>query len=178
MKKAVKMLIAASAVAAVFGVGAVSYALWTAGGSSTATAEGPTGMINTVGDVSVTVEKGGSGSSTTKDIVMDSLLPIDNNDVTGTKYWQFTVSLTGSVGDVFVKLEGTMDCDAKVAQLYYKVGDTAPTAASPGTRLPETIDTSNITLNNGSATVYVCMVAYSASAMNKDISLTFTANAS
>lgn len=45
MKKAVKILIAASTAAAVIGVGAVSFAAWTAGGSSSADVSGNSGVI-------------------------------------------------------------------------------------------------------------------------------------
>ncbi|MCH5165521.1 MAG: hypothetical protein J1G01_03875 [Clostridiales bacterium] len=174
MKRSAKILIVALAIAIVFGIGTVSFAKWTVASSSTATAEGPTGKVNTVGNVVVTVTSGGSGSSTNKNIKMNKLLPYDNNDIQGTKYWQFSVSVTGNAGDVNVTLTGAIDCDTSVAKLYFS--QTAPGATASTNELPNGTDKS-ITLSNNQATVYVYMIAYSVAAMNTDISLTFTATA-
>ena len=174
MKRSVKILIIVLAIALVLGVGAISFAKWSGGGSSTATADGKAGTINTVGDITVKATYGGEYDEKDGN-TMEKLLPIDNGNVDGTKYWGFEVALDGSIGDVTVKLTGEITSEAGDvdAELYYSL--TVPSAAAPGDLL--TADGTTITLDEDSktATVYVCMIAYSANAMNATITLTFEA---
>ena len=177
MKKTAKILIAASAVAAVVGVGTASYAAWTSGGSSSEDVTGFLGEIKVMGDIVVEATFGGSGSS--KDtIAMDKLLPYDMaGDEGAVTYWQFSVTVEGGTSAPTVSLIGTIKSSSGVAvgaDLYYS--QTAPGATASDNDISSTKE---ITLDESNqATVYVYMVAYRTDAMNASISLTFTAKAS
>ena len=173
MKKTAKILIAASAVAAVVGVGTASYAMWS-GGSPSLEVNGSIGEINVMGDLLVEVTAGGSGSS--KDtIAMDKLLPYDMaGDDGAVTYWQFSVTVEGGTTTPTVSKIGTIKSSsggAVGADLYYS--QTAPGATASDNDISSTKE---ITLDESNqATVYVYMVAYRTDAMNASISLTFTA---
>ena len=168
MKRSAKILIAASAVAAAFGVGTVSYALWTAGGSTPVKAEGSAGMVKTVGNVTVSSDQS-TGKNSSGNLVMKKLLPYDHEYVDGPNFWQFAVSVQNSAGDVQVTLEGSIDCNAAVAKLYYS-------QTAPGS-IATTDELSSVKTIDVSKPVYVYMIASSSVAMNASISLTFTAKA-
>ena len=183
------MLIAASAVAAVFGVGAVSYAMWTAGDSTPATVEGPTGMVQTIGDITVTATAGGDyvGTNSTTSGSMNKLLPIDylgEAEDGVAKYWAFDVSLSGNSVSVNVTLSGTIKSGNKAvnATLYYTT--TQPTFDSDTNYISNFSSLNGKALSDAGQTitvgtpVYVYMVAYGTNAMDASINLTFTATTS
>ena len=157
MKRAVKMLIAASAVATVFGVGAVSYAKWTAGsGSPSADVDGVTGSITTIGGITVTPNK-----------PTGSLYPLGGAPSGGKDYWEFEVKVDGT-GNVVVTVEGKFASSGIYAKLYYSQDAERPTDEEHDISSAKVIE-------DPTKPVYVYMVAYGTNAMDASISLTFTA---
>ena len=158
MKRSVNILIAASAVAAVFGVGAVSYAKWTAGsGGKPVEVEGVTGSITTIGGITVTP------SSPTV------LYPLGGAPSGSKDYWEFNVNVTAT-GDVSVTVEGKFASSGIYAKLYYSQGTDRPTDDDHDISSAKVIE-------DPTKPVYVYMVAYGTNAMEASINLTFTAKA-
>ena len=150
------MLIAASAVATVFGVGAVSYAKWTAGsGSPSADVDGVAGSITTIGGITVTP------TNPTK------LYPMGEAPSGGKDCWEFNVTIDGT-GDVTVTLEGKFTSSGIYAKLYYSQDAGRPTDEEHDISSAKVIE-------DPTKPVYVYMVAYGTNAMDAQISLTFTA---
>ena len=153
MKRAVQMLIAASAVATVFGVGAVSYAKWTAGSESpSADVDGVTGSITTIGGITVTPTN------------PPKLYPMGEG---GNDCWEFNVKIDGT-GSVTVTLEGKFTSSGIYAKLYYSQDAERPTDDQHDISSAKVIE-------DPTKPVYVYMVAYGTNAMDAQISLTFTA---
>ncbi len=175
MKKKVKSLIIAASVAAIAGIGAVSFAAWQGGGTQTATGTGSTGVVDTLGAITVTP----STNSGTLD-ELNALYPIDQTGDSLLKYWEFTVTCdkTGSQAIEYTlkgeMTKGTGGTDIGSAALYWS--NVAPTGkpADETNRLSATAST--ITLS-GDNKVYVYMVADNTDAMQAGISLTFEAKA-
>lgn len=175
MKKTVKILIAASSVAAVVGLGTVSFAMWS-GGSSSVVVEGTMGVVDVIGDISVEAKNGGSGSSANNNIKMDSLLPIDNAHITssGVIYWQFEVKLLGGTSNATVSVTGGFE-DSVQADLYFTEAEPSFSSYSGTDVTAEPTFTLDKDYNY-THTVYFYMTAYGANAMNADVKLTFTAS--
>ena len=91
MKKAVKAIIAASAVAAVVGVGAVSFAKWTAGTTEPKNVEGTTGSIIVMGSITASDDLNGK-----------NLVPYDQDSANqlneSTMATEMTITLGYTVG--------------------------------------------------------------------------------
>lgn len=179
MKKFVKPLVIASSVAAVVGIGAVSFAAWAGATTEDVEKTGTTGVIDTIGELTVT------SADVTK-----ALYPVDQGTnstaavpADGVIYWTFTLSVpdaTGSVTPVYsLKAELTKgDTDLGDAALYYsKDAPTSATGAVAANLLDK--DTAKeLTLNaaneDGESTVYVYLVAEDTDAMNASVKLTFS----
>ena len=177
MKKAVKGLIVAATVAAVVGVGAVSFAYWQGSSDTSVTINtGATGQIATVGAITVT-PSAASGSVSEGVYTMNKLCPVDQTTAPSdcVKYWEFTLS-TAATGGQSVKYtilgtltEGTGENATALGNAALKWSTSAPTAAADGTELTGTA--ADIT----GTTVYVFLTADDTEAMNATISLTFAA---
>ncbi|MDE5562823.1 MAG: hypothetical protein K2J01_04680 [Clostridiales bacterium] len=183
MKKAIKGLIVASAVAAVVGVGAVSYAAWSGGENTTKNVTGNTAVINTIGDIVVTPDSAsGSVNAETKAITMNNLCPVDQTEATkpsgSVNYWKFTLSsaTTGTqtvkytiLGSISAGSDGGATPLGTTAKLYWSESEptSATTAAPGGTQ----IDASAADITG--STVYVYIVADNTDGMNATISVTF-----
>lgn len=175
MKKKVKSLIIAASVAAIAGIGAVSFAAWQNNGSQTATGSGTTGEIETIGAITVTPSTE-SGTLTS----LEALYPVDQG--TGyLTYWEFTVT-AATTGDqnVTFKLKGALTEDTTNgtklgnAKLYWS--DSEPTA-NPTDETNKLSNTpTEITLGTDNK-VYVYLVATNSEAMNATVSLTFSVEA-
>ncbi|MCH5153661.1 MAG: hypothetical protein J1F71_00470 [Clostridiales bacterium] len=170
MKKAVKALITASAVAAVVGVGAVSYAAWSAGSVADKTVTGNTGSINTIGSLSVSPDSG-----------LSALYPVDQGG-SYTTYWTFTVTVEGN-GDQTVTLKGEYEAGSSGKAIgdgviYYSTQQ--PNGAAPSSK-QDIATAQEITLSSGSATIYVFFTngegATNYDMMGGQIKLTFSASA-
>ncbi|MDE6201460.1 MAG: hypothetical protein K2M47_06260 [Clostridiales bacterium] len=175
MKKSTKLLIAATVVASVVSVGSVSYALWSAGSNQKQEISGTTGAINTVGELTVEI----ADSSKDSEGKLKALYPVDQGS--GTRYWEFDVTVTGE-GEQVVTVKGELTktvAETGTAALYYST--TAPTgAAVDGAKLISGtgIDPQEITMDEeGKATVYIYMTANGTDAMKASIKLTFEASA-
>ncbi|MDE6401400.1 MAG: hypothetical protein K2L54_02180, partial [Clostridiales bacterium] len=176
MKKKVKSLIIAASVAAIAGIGAVSFAAWQGTGSQTATGTGATGEINTIGAITVTPSSA-SGTLTS----LNALYPVDQ---TGEylKYWEFEVTCdtTGTQAVTF-KLAGTLTegtAEGKTAigsaALYWSNTTPAAAPADETNKLTGTAQEITLDANNK---VYVYLVADNTDAMNAAVSLTFSVEA-
>ncbi|MDE6029902.1 MAG: hypothetical protein K2F90_06260 [Clostridiales bacterium] len=173
MKKATKILISATAVAAVIGVGAVSYAAWTAGDLKPQTVGGTTGTVRIVGDFTVTPSDA-TGSAIT---ALNALYPVDYRG-DGLQYWEF--KLSADVTDdssVTYKLAGELESglggDTVSAKLYWST--TAPTATTQENPDNELTSTAKELALGEDNTVFVYMVATGTDAMKAKITLTFSA---
>ncbi len=183
MKKTVKGLIIAASVAAVVGVGAVSFAKWEVTSDNDVNLTGTTGVINTLGDLTVTPA---DDTYTTSDgaIVMNALYPVDQGGSYLT-YWTFTLSSeTTGTQSVSYKLAGTIaegsdtqSTEVTAAALYWtKTTPTAATKAEDGTAVAAALTDSGAalgsTVGNGD-TIYVYMIASGTDAMKANITLNF-----
>lgn len=180
MKRSTKLLITATVVASVISVGAVSYAAWLAGDAKTAEVEGTTGSINTVGELTVTIADGSKDSNGK----LKPLYPVDQG--TGTRYWEFNVTVSGE-GKQVVTVIGTLTktvAETGSAALYYST--TAPNgAAVSGAKQisgkdaeGNDVTAQEITLAESGATkVYIYMTANNTDAMKASVKLTFEATA-
>ncbi|MDE7164379.1 MAG: hypothetical protein K2O04_03045 [Clostridiales bacterium] len=183
MKKRTKILITAAAVAAVVGVSAVSFAYWSGSTKTSVTVTGTTGVINTLGDLTVTPKE---GTYNTEDnaIVMNALYPVDQTTgnglpTGGLTYWEFTLSTAQGTGDqtVSYKLAGSLTKDGGIgsAKLYWTTSD--PTAEDFDAENDGTLvsaDADDLTNVENGGTVYVYMTANATDAMEASISLTFS----
>lgn len=185
MKKSIKVLIISSAIVIPIGIGAGSYAAWSGNNvSSSATAEGSTGLINTVGDLHVTPRDGTYTLDENSNIRMNKLYPVDHSG-DGLKYWTFELE-SDTTGDPYIlySIDGSIkdgngnELSSESARLFWTDSpiDDASGAIS-GTAFGNSDKKSNIVISDRSQTntVYVYMQAYSVAAMNADVSLTFQA---
>lgn len=173
MKKTVKGLIIAASVAAVVGVGAVSYAAWSGGTAQSKEIGGTTGSINTIGTLTVTPK---ADTFTTEDsaVKMKALYPV-NQGASYLTYWEFDVEVTGE-GDQTVTVKGDItQATGGDAVLYYST--LAPSGAAVADA--KNISTAQeITMAASGATkVYVYMTSDKTEAMKATIKLTFEASA-
>lgn len=188
MKKTVKGLIIAASVAAVVGVGAVSFAKWEVTSDNDVDITGTTGVINTLGDLSVTPATGTFTTSESGATVMNALYPVDQGGSYLT-YWTFTLSsdVTGTQS-VSYKLSGTLSAGSEAgskpkgsAALYWTT--TAPTlTGEEGEDFDLVTDLGGTAVATSAAaltdvangdTVYVYMIASGTDAMLASIGLTF-----
>lgn len=176
MKKVTKGLIIAASVAAVVGVGAVSFAKWEVTADNDVEITGKTGVINTLGDITVTPAADTFTTGEDGAITMNALYPVDQGGSYLT-YWTFTISsaVTGTQS-VSYTLQGTLDKDDdETAALYWtKTKPTTSTTAANGTPVSSATGGAALTGVNNGDTIYVYLVASDTDAMNATISLTFT----
>lgn len=183
MKKTVKGLIIAASVAAVVGVGAVSFAKWEVTSDNDVALTGSTGVINTLGDLTVTPADDTYTTGDGNAIVMNALYPVDQGG-TYLTYWTFTLTseVTGTQ-TVSYKLAGSLgkgsddqSTEVAAAALYWTTtAPTESTTAGDGTAVAAALTDTGAALtgvSNGD-TVYVYMIASGTDAMKADISLTF-----
>ncbi len=170
MNKTVKGLIIAASVAAVVGIGAVSFAYWQ-GTAEPVIINGSTGVIRTIGNLTVTPS---TASGTAE--AMNALFPVDQNQKEGDSYltyWEFTLSsdVTGDDPAVY-KLAGVLDTKTSAALYWSASLPTKSTGAVEGNKLSATAVTLSGLTDD---TVYVYMVATGTDAMKASITLTFSA---
>ena len=166
MKKFVKPLIVASAVAAVAGIGAVSFAAWTSGTTTNNVTGGGTGFVSTSGFVS------GSTSSLT-----DKLLPYNQGSPSSgeTLYYDILLKVAGNdLGDY--KIQGSYT-GTLTGKLYYKVDQTESVTYS-GSGWDE-LTTSAADLNGGDELeagdwyVHIALDSSDPGDMNQSLSFSF-----
>lgn len=181
MKKATKILITAAAVAAVAGVGAVSYAAWSGSAASTATVNGSAGVMATHGEIVVTPETGtGTWDADSKTVTMSkALFPNDQDSVPtdGAKFWKFTVT-TPTTGDATVtyKMSGTMTAATQAttgAALHWSATEPSGKTTADTTNVLSGTATS-VTLGTDGV-IYVYLTADNTAAMGATIELSITA---
>lgn len=174
MKRSTKLLITATVAASIVGVGAVSYAIWSAG-SAQQEVSAITGLIRTVGDI--TVEPSAESGTLEK---MNALYPVDHGG-SYLKYWTFTLSAEVPGGEEAAKFSlagelsaGSSGVAVTSAKLYWAAAaPTADTGAVPENELTSTATQLTGLTDN---TVYVYMVATGTDAMKAKITLTFSAS--
>ena len=172
MKKFVKPLVIAASVAAVAGIGAVSFAKWEAGSDATGTVSGKTDSIVTVGNLTVSDNLSGK-----------TLMPWDQVDqydaATNVKVIEISVSSDGEGDQYFsIKLTSAATNTYTVGKLKVFAGETY--AAPSGDTLSadwKEITTSDQELKLYSGKAYVVLDSGNTADMNKDFSLTITAAA-
>ena len=177
MKKFVKPLVIAASVAAIAGIGAVSFAAWQGATTADVNKTGATGEIATLGALSVVADSASLDGDNLKPLV-----PADQGTVTGAvNYWKFTVTLPDATGDAnpTFKLAGTLSdgsddgaTEVGGAKLYWLA--TAPNATTPETTNEVKSSADEITLGSDGE-IYIYLVATGTDAMLADISLTFSA---
>ena len=178
MKKATKLLIAATAVATVVSVGAVSYAAWTGSSTVSKDVEGSTGSIRTIGNLTVTPSDASGSVSEAGAITMNALFPVDQGGSYLT-YWEFTLSADVTDGTPVFKLAGERSAGSSgtpvsSAKLYWAASTPSSTTGAVSTnelKKDTAAELKNLTDNK----VYVYMVATGTDAMKATISLTFSA---
>ena len=186
MKKTVKGLIVAASVAAVVGVGAVSFAAWSTGNTSSATVTGTAGTIVTVtGDVTLTPADGtGAWDADTKTVTMSKkLFPNDQTSgvsADGVTIWEFTITPPTTTGTATItyKLGATLTANGNAttgAALHWSGATvTGKTTDDTANVLGET----PVEITPESNVFYVYMTADDTAAMGATISLSFEAVAS
>lgn len=173
-KKLVKPIVIATSVAAVVGIGAVSFAAWSGSDHTSETITGNTDQIATIGDITVT-PSAASGSALTS---LNKLAPVDQSDDTmpsgAVKYWEFDLSCA-TTGDQNVKYTisgsltaGSGDDATAIGGATLRWSETTPSALTDGTAISSTA--ANIT----GTKVYVFLAAEDTDAMNAAISITFS----
>lgn len=186
MKKAIKGLIVASAVAAVVGVGAVSYAAWSTNNSSSATVSGSAGTIVTVtGDAVLTPATGtGAWDADTKTVTMTKkLFPNDQTSGVsgdGVTIWEFTITppTTTGTANITYKLGATLTANGNAttgAALHWS-GATVTGKTTADT--DNVLGTTPVEITPVSNVFYVYMTADNTAAMGATIALSFEAVAS
>ncbi len=179
MKKFVKPAVIAASVAAIAGLGAVSFAAWSGANTDPVEKNGATGEISTLGALTVTADAASLNDSN----ALKNLVPADQGTVADcVNYWKFTVSLPDATGGAKAEYkikgsltpgEGDNATEIGGAKLYWLA--TAPNAATPETTNEITATDTTIT-PAADGTVYVYLVATGTDAMNATISLTFSAS--
>ena len=172
MKKAVKALAITAAVAAVAGIGAVSFAQWSASATQPVSKSGTTGHITTVGAITVVADEASGGDT------LKGLVPADQGLVSGyVNYWKFTISAPAATGEAptftilgsITKGTGT---EVGQAKLYWL--NKAPDSSTPETDHEITGSATNLTGVASGGDVYVYLVASNTDAMDATVSLTFS----
>ena len=168
MKKKVKSLIIAASVAAIAGIGAVSFAAWSEGSTSTATVGVDTGSIVTMGTLTATSNIHGDGAL--------KLVPYNQVDqfdgTTMTKFGEVTLAYTGGEGTPVYKIALTANDDNLT--LKYKVASSAPSDNTGFVAIPTTAEA--ITVAAGDK-VYIILESDDPEDMSKSFTVTFTAEA-
>lgn len=203
MKKRLKAIVIAASAAAIGGIGAVSFAFWSAGGSGQSSAGGKTGnTVETLGNITVAYSNNGTsyGTASTTLTIADKLVPYDQ-DLTNTQaghavlatapsgeswtnvtYMVFKIAnSSGSDTGVTYKIHGSL-VNSGGAKLMYKVGAITgrPTGENPldsWSAMPDTaapIAGTGFTGDN--KVVSVIMVADGVAGKNTDWNITFTAD--
>lgn len=181
MKKTVKGLIIAASVAAVVGVGAVSYAAWV-GNTPTATQQGNTGVIQVLGNLTVSPLTGDA---------LATLYPVDQGKEVdgvqttlptgGVTYWGIKVvppTSTDEDATITYKLKGVFASTAGDAELYWSevAPDNAAFDADESVKISvdDAVEINLATIDDDEGG-YVYMVAGDTDGMKNTITLTFSA---
>lgn len=153
MKKFVKPLVIAASVAAIAGIGAVSFAQWTAGSSiEEKTGTGTSGTIaTTAGALTVSPET-----------AEKKLVPYDQSygfvDSTMAKMHTYTVSYSGDASSTLYTFKMEIDNEDNLP-LYYKLGtESVPTSTSGWTEYTEEVTLTDLA-STGSVTINIIMVS-------------------
>ncbi len=172
MKKTVKSLIIASSVAAIAGIGAVSFAAWQSGTTSV-DKTGSTGNIDTIGSIAVTDDLSGK-----------TLIPFDQTtaEADQLKMWtlNITVTSTGATPTLKVAL-GTADTnDIGAGKLYIYTGTEALTdaPAANGGAAPAAdwaALTATATEIKSGTKAYIILVSSDSTDMDKNFKVTVSA---
>lgn len=145
MKKIVKSLVIAASVAAVVGVGTVSFAAWTGGEASRSTADLQGGSISAVGFDSIQVFNGNEtsaiGSGTTP-VAMKPLMPYNQNMTSisdKVTYYVIKLKTVPGAGDysnkaINVKLEAKSE-DTSGTPTKLKIGTAVPNFSASSTEV-------------------------------------------
>ncbi|MCH5165522.1 MAG: hypothetical protein J1G01_03880 [Clostridiales bacterium] len=181
MKKSIKALIVAASVAAVAGIGAVSFAKWEAGNAATKTATGNTGSINTIGTLTVTPTS--ASGSVADTITMNALYPVDQGG-TYLTYWEFDIEVTGE-GEQTLTVQATYSAGTSgkaqgTGVIYYakSAPQGATVAGAQDISSAQTVDLQKGD-NKYTAKVYIYFTntAETLDMMGGSITVTFTASA-
>ncbi|MCH5156078.1 MAG: hypothetical protein J1F69_05665 [Clostridiales bacterium] len=178
MKKTVKSLIVAASVAAVAGIGAVSFAAWSGASNKTHTIE----SANTGTVVAVGFADGTTSTGTDK-----ALMPIDQPSITSesqTYYYVVTLKTSGTDFTGY-KIKATTEAvgsSSVPTGLKYQVTDSAPTTGAEASldenwkTLSGTLDIVESPADNQTYTVYIVLdsnnASYTANA-GKNFKITF-----
>lgn len=173
MKKTVKSLIIASSVAAIAGIGAVSFAAWQSGTTSV-DKEGSTGSIDTIGSIAVTDNLSGK-----------KLIPFDQATAESDqlKMWtlDITVTSTGATPKLKVALGTATENDIGAGKLYIYTGTAALTdapAANGGAAPTDdwaALATDSATEIKSGTKAYIILVSTDTADMNKNFKVTVSA---
>lgn len=172
MKKKIKALVIATSVAAVAGIGAVSFAAWSSTNHETATSTGANGAVSLLG-FSANTATGFTG-----------LLPYDqvaSTDPSETNKTMAKITLPsvvddGKTFDITVTSDATLGTGSK---LFVCVSESAPTAAFAGAATTEwlEIDADGAVFEdltgNGARTAYFVMVSTDTADMSATYNITF-----
>ncbi|MDE6618698.1 MAG: hypothetical protein K2K13_06710 [Clostridiales bacterium] len=178
MKRSTKLLITATVVASLVGVGSVSYAIWSAGETKEQEVSGTTGSIRTIGNMTVTPSDASGSVSEAGAITMNALYPVDQGG-SYLNYWEFTLSADVTDGTPVFKLAGELSAGSSGtpvtnAKLYWAATTpSSTTGAVPTNELKK--DTAAELKNLTDNKVYVYMIATGTDAMKAKITLTFSA---
>lgn len=188
MKKKVKSLIIAASVAAVAGIGAVSFAAWT----NSSTVPTGTGNVNT-GEITLTAGFIQDASETEKTLTFDAgkkLVPVDQTTLGANDAKILAAQLPAyQVGAGNYTFELTLGASQSY-KIYYQVADEAPTVDSvTGDTDAEVIaslgsswiaagakqtvtNTDAATIDANATSLYIVLVSSDAADMNKTIDIT------
>lgn len=176
MKKFVKPLVIAASVAAIAGVGAVSFAAWSTGDPDDLTHGGATGSIKTdAGELGATSNL----SDTIKLVPYDQVAQYDST--TMAKMQTINLTYTQGTGAASSNYKFTMALTENndSLSLYYKLGSasvpTAQDVTTDGwTALAVGTDV-DLTLTSDAATINVILVSTDPDDMSKSYTITFSA---
>lgn len=185
MRKTVKSLVIAASVAAVAGIGAVSFAQWSAS-TSAGSASGKTAVIDTVGAVTVV----------TNGLTDKTLVPYDQSTgytaVSHVKVWKIGVKATYTGAAPTLEVTAGFGTDGQTsvsgATLYIYKGTTALTddnVASNVTTSPSTDSTNwaastheiTLTASDTEQFIYIILDASGTAGMNTDLKATVAVKA-
>lgn len=181
MKKTVKSLIVAASVAAIAGIGAVSFAAWSGGNPEDITHSGASGSIVTAAG---TLGATSNLSDTVKLVPYDQVAQY--SATTMAKMQTINLTYTQGSGAASSNYNFTMALtknDDSLA-LYYKLGTaTVPTNGGEDYNVTDdgwiafTLDEDvDLTLTSDAATINVILVSTATGDMNKSYEITFSAN--
>lgn len=171
-KKIVKPIIAAAAAAAIAGIGAVSFAAWSASNSSVTTSSNTTGKVSVLEFDAATANQPGK---------VENLLPIDQNGTTP-EYKTVTFKINKSAGYAYsdfklnVKYGTTAPTLATASGIY--VSKTVPSDTTPtGSKVDSTGVDVTFNLSDASSdtyTLYVWLESDDTADMNVTFDLIYT----